>query len=111
MVRTIGSRAADGPFLSNLAVTNARALALGRAEPVNSRTDSGATPAAMRVAAASTSSDVFPVPGPPTNRTVPRRPGSVSTVEDGAMREAGMGTCHHGGTTTSADRLLAASTP
>ena len=37
-----------------------------RAEPVSSRTDSGSTPAATCAAAASTSSDVFPVPGPPT---------------------------------------------
>src|SRR6185437_15017077 len=68
---------------SNRVVNALRACAPIRPEPVSSRTDSGSVPASMRVAATSTSSELLPVPGPPSTRTVPRRPGSSTAWTSG----------------------------
>ena len=84
-MRTNGSRTTPWvPAPSSRAVMAARASARSRAEPVNNRTDSGSVPAAMCATAVSTSRELFPVPGPPTTRTTPPRPGASSVASTGA---------------------------
>ena len=80
-VRTSGSRTtARLPARNSAEVIAARAWVPSRAEPVSSRTDSGSRPPAMCAAAVRTNRLLLPVPGPPSTRTMPRRPGSVSAV-------------------------------
>ena len=68
---------------SSRAVNLLRACAPIRPEPVSSRTDSGSVPAPIRAAATSISSELLPVPGPPSTRNYPRRSGSSTALASG----------------------------
>jgi hypothetical protein len=72
---------------NNVVVNALRASAPIRPEPVSSSTDSGSAPAAMRAAAASINKLLLPVPGPPSTRTTPRKPGSTMARASGPQRK------------------------
>ncbi len=90
-MRTSGSRTTPWvPAPSILAVMAALASPRNRADPVSSNTDSGSVPAVMCSTAVLISSELLPVPGPPSTRTTPPRPGASSSVPASADSTCGV---------------------